>query len=275
MVRGTRSTRFTGSALVRLLAQLAEADAPASKQAFAERLSHWLGWTDAISLSAALNASLPKAPGSRAVAVDPEEAEFTRVRSALVQAIAEDTAPPVERRPAGGRAAAPTVPPDDEADFTLFRRRYVTRQQAMESSIAPLRGRVRAALAARSPALARLAAVDAVMEQAVGPRERTLLSCVPVLLEKRFRMLRQAQHAGPQGWAVPSPPPAGVEETRGGPAFPQDASLANTAPASAPTAWLAQFRLDMRAILMAELDIRLQPVEGLLDTLRKKATLPP
>ena len=32
--------------------------------------------------------------------------------------------------------------------------------------------------------------------------------------------------------------------------------------------WLETFRKDMRSVLLAELDVRLQPVEGLLATLR-------
>ncbi|WP_287814619.1 DUF3348 family protein, partial [Achromobacter sp.] len=39
-------------------------------------------------------------------------------------------------------------------------------------------------------------------------------------------------------------------------------------PAPTPGAWLETFRKDMRSVLLAELDVRLQPVEGLLATLR-------
>jgi hypothetical protein len=35
-----------------------------------------------------------------------------------------------------------------------------------------------------------------------------------------------------------------------------------------PGAWLDAFRKDMRSVLLAELDIRFQPVEGLLSALR-------
>ncbi|WP_373282926.1 DUF3348 family protein, partial [Variovorax soli] len=42
-----------------MLARLTEAEPPGSQQAFADRLSQWLGWTDAISLSAALNGGGP------------------------------------------------------------------------------------------------------------------------------------------------------------------------------------------------------------------------
>src|SRR3954449_5511212 len=90
MVQVSRRTGFTGSALIRLLARLADIEVPEPKQAFADRLSQWLGWTDAISLSAALNGGLAAASsGARAVG-NPEARECERVKTAMVNAIAED-----------------------------------------------------------------------------------------------------------------------------------------------------------------------------------------
>jgi hypothetical protein len=66
------------------------------------------------------------------------------------------------------------------------------------------------------------------MEQVLGAPERTLLASVPALLEKHFKRLRQA----------------------------------------APDAWLDRFRQDARDVLLAELDLRFQPVDGLLEALR-------
>jgi hypothetical protein len=42
------------------------------------------------------------------------------------------------------------------------------------------------------------------------------------------------------------------------------------AQAVAPGAWLDAFRKDMQSVLLAELDVRLQPVEGLLAALRTR-----
>ncbi|CAN7658662.1 DUF3348 domain-containing protein [Variovorax sp. LjRoot84] len=213
MVQVSRRTGFTGSALIRLLAQLTDTDVPESKQGFADRLGEWLRWTDAISLSAALNGGAATAPSGARASARAEEAECTRVRAALAKAIAADSAL--------------------GADFSAYRRRYLARQQAIEAAIEPLRGRLRAKLAARSPAMARLAAVDAVMEQALGAHEQRLLSTVPGLLEKHFGRLRQADSgAQPEGWSN-------------------------------------VFCKNMQSVLLAELDIRLQPVEGLLEALRK------
>jgi len=236
-VRGSRRPRFTGSALIRLLVQLTEADVDESRQAFSERLSHWLAWTDAISLAAALNEAPAVRPGSGASAsvasasASAGERDALRVRRALAKAIADPLA---------------FAPDTSETDFASHRRRHVAAQQAMDTGIAPLRGRVRQRLAAAGADMARLAALDEVMQAVVGAQERALLSTVPRLLEKRFQRLRQAHEA-------PAEPP-----------------LPDTPPAVGPALWLDTFRRDMQAVLLAELDIRMQPVEGLLAALRAK-----
>jgi hypothetical protein len=231
-----------------LLAALSELNVPEPKSAFAERLSLWLGWTDAISLSAALDGGPARTPSPSPAAprsAGTEESELARVRTALTNSIAEHcrcTATSGRRTP-----AAPT-PRDDAqtaADFTTYRRRYNASQQAMESSIGPLRQRVREVAAGATGAVARLAAVDAVMEQALGARERALLSTVPTRLEKHFERLRHAHEQTRADTQEPDDPHSWVR----------------------PGGWLEVFCKDMRAVLLAELDLRLQPVEGLLEAL--------
>lgn len=256
MVRGSQRTRFTGTALIRLLARLGEVDVPESKQAFAQRLSQWLGWTHAIALSTALD-DRPDARTVRSAAghghgASAEEAEFTRVRNALANTIAHDSLGTAgTQEPQLHAPRHESAPMDTAADFSPYRRRYIARQQAMEASIAPLRDRLRAALSKRSPEMARLAAVDAVMAQALAERERHLLSSVPRLLEKHFERLRRA-HQAPSA------------ETAEAAAPPDDKAYGEQ--------WLNQFCKDMQSVLLAELDIRLQPAEALLATLRMSAT---
>ncbi|WP_329741873.1 DUF3348 domain-containing protein [Dyella sp. A6] len=116
----------------------------------------------------------------------------------------------------------------DEPDFGPFRQACLARQRAMQASIGRLRGRLRDALARGSVDAARLAEVDAVMEAALTPREHRLLEQVPALLEQRYERLRVAQQ----------------------------------------TPWLDGFRRDMQSVLLAELDVRFQPVNALLAALR-------
>ena len=126
-------------------------------------------------------------------------------------------------------------------DYAIHRQRYLAMQQNMETSIAALRARLRGQLAARSAPMKQLAVLDAVMERALAGRERALLGRVPVLLERHFqRLARQGQ------------------ETLDG----------ASADALQPGPWLNTFRDDMRGLMLAELEVRLQPVRGLLAALR-------
>lgn len=201
-------------------------EGPAVAPSFAEGLAHWLGWTDAIALSGALHAPLTATPGAgHAVTSHPGrsdsaeaaaaafEREFFRVRTSLARAIAD-----------------PNEPPAAEAEFAPYRRHCIALQQAMEAGIGLLRTQARAALARQSPAMGRLAAIDAVMEDVLGPHEHKLLARMPTLLARHFERLGKAGH-----------------ET---------------------------FRQDMQQLLLAELELRLQPVQGLLDALGKIPRIP-
>ncbi|MFM0723113.1 DUF3348 domain-containing protein [Paraburkholderia strydomiana] len=238
----------SGPALIRLLARLADVDVPESRQSLSDRLSQWLGWTDAIALSSALNGNPPAvAAGARGFG-GAEEDECVRVRGALAKAVAGDSVFAGTRRRGHGQTHMQMQ--DAPADYAVFRQRYLAIQQSMETGIATLRGRLRSMLAAKTPAMARLAVIDAVMERALSERERNLLASVPGLLAGHFERLRAAEE--------------------------QALATAETAEASedaapvTPGAWLDVFRKDMQSVLLAELEVRFQPVEGLLAALRTR-----
>ncbi|HWK69914.1 DUF3348 domain-containing protein [Pollutimonas sp. M17] len=242
-----RRTSSSGPALIRLLARLNEADILEPGPSLPDRLGQWLDWADAIALAAALNGSAPSVEaGGEDPAACAGQSDYDRVKAELQRAIASVNAPPVLRQRApraavvqGGLKAA------EAAEFATYRRRYVSLQQAMEAGITNLRCRLRGKLAAKAPEMAGLAGVDAAMEQALNEREYRLLAGVPALLEARFERLRQTALAAPS----------------------QDAPSARS-PAADSGAWLDVFDKDMRSVLLAELHIRLQAVEGLLAALR-------
>jgi hypothetical protein len=255
MVQVPQRTAFSGPALIRLLARLTDVDVPESSQSLSDRLSQWLGWTDAIALSSALNNNPPAvAAGARAFG-DAEESECARVRASLANAIVGDSVFAAARRRGPATQVLPQgAPVDAPVDYAVFRQRYLSMQQAMETGIGNLRGRLRAMLAARTPDMARLAVVDAVMERALSERERSLLAAVPGLLAGHFERLRQAEQQTLTG--------AQASEA------PLTAAPATPSTSVTPGAWLNTFRKDMQSVLLAELDVRLQPVEGLLAALR-------
>jgi hypothetical protein len=217
MLHGSPSPGVAGSELTRLLARLADAPHADQRPAFAERLGHWLSWTGAISLSAALDAA-PAAPPAQARQRGGEQADFQRVRAGLLASI---------HAGAGEPASSP-------ADFSPYRHHCLAQQQAMQDAIGALRQRLRDALSRRSAAGARLAAIDAVMDQTLAAHERSLLGLVPLRLQARFETLHRTAGDNPS--------------------------------------WPALFRDDMQQLLQAELAHRLLPAQGLLDSLHTGTT---
>ena len=106
----------------------------------------------------------------------------------------------------------------------------------MELSVEALRGHVRQALAQATPELAQLAALDAAMEPLLAGREQRLLGSLPAFLKARFVALRQ-----------------------------QAADLSDPAPDN--LRWLQTFANEFEQTLLAELDLRLQPVIGLIESI--------
>ncbi len=239
---------FSAPSLIRLLARLNDGDAPAPARSLSDSLSQWLGWTDAIALSTALKGAAVPASGNSGGAtqdfpglLEREQREFDRVRASLVNAIlGQGASSPAQNRPVRG-APAPR-PRDLDIDFTIHRQRYMTLQHTMAQNIALLRARLRTTLAAQSPKLAQLAVMDALMAQVLDAREQSLLAGVPALLSGHFERLQAGEAAD---LAAPQP---------GKPLKPGN--------------WISVFRKDMNSVLLAELDIRLHPAEGLMAALR-------
>jgi hypothetical protein len=273
MAPGLPRTHLSSSTLIRLLHDHAGAEGADSKQTFAERLSQWLGWTDAIALSAVLNGGTAPVPSTvasgRFMPARGVLAEFNRVRDDLAHAIHADRVlaplPPAPPKPKSAKpkrpaaqpavADAPAAPPEDPTDFAPCRRQLSAHQRTMAERIATLRADVRLALTNQSAALGQLAAVDAVMDDALAAREKHVLSLVPALLERRFEKLRGAHPAAP----ADMPPAAAPEESP---------SVPTTVPAPpAPPAWRIACGREMQDVLLAELDLRLQPVRGMIEAL--------
>ena len=210
----------TLNALLRLWGQPA---APAS--GLAERLGGWMHWRDAIALSQALAA--PAGPGAAAALADPQAA-LDRLR-ALLQAGFQD---PALLQGPGDAAAA-------------FRLHHQQQQRLMAARIAPLRTALRERLRQAAPALARLAALDEVFEQALAAREQQGLAALPLLLLRRALWLQARE------------PDAAADES----SWP-------------PQGWRAQLWSELQRALQAELDLRLQPLLGLLEALHHAPTDP-
>ena len=249
MARGSPRTSFDSSRLIRALSDLVSTDAAPPRQSFADRLGQWLDFADAIALFSALNGSTDAAGGPATAEHPALRDEFARVRGALLDSINTDGV--LTPGKARIRLPAPAwhASTPGAADYLPYHRYYLAHQRDMGAAIAPLRASVRAGLAQRSPALRQLAALDGVLDQALAPRERSLLATVPQLLGRHFEQLHQAHRS-----VLPTPD--------------------DPARWLQPGAWLHTFCQDMRVVLRAELELRLQPVAGLLEALNEVTKQP-
>lgn len=128
--------------------------------------------------------------------------------------------------------AQAALPADPQEGFAGYREQHLALQRRMELAIGPLRAHVRECVSRHGPQLRQLAMLDAAMEGALARREQALLPSLPSLLKRRFEASRAAVAKGDEHAA-------------------DDAAEA--------------FQREWRQALLAELEVRLAPVTGLVE----------
>ena len=206
--------------------------APAPAGPVAERLGGWLGWADAIQLSQALAVPAHGAPGPAATRRAAREWADAALDRVQTELHAAFVDAELARESAEPLPLLPSSTPAPLADLLApYRLHHAQQQRSIAARVASLRERLRARLADDSPALTQLAALDAVFDRALALHERELLAGLPALLTRRA-----TAHA-----------------------------------ATDPRHWRARFWADLQRALRAELDLRLQPVLGLIEALHPDA----
>lgn len=261
MTRGLQRATFNRSALVRALSDH-HPEAPDPKYDFGERLGQWLDLADALTLYSVLNSeagsgtSVPPADGDL-------PAQLARVRRNLTESIRNNCV--FSAGPAGGQPSTPPRIPfptplpntttdsaaDSAANFAPFHRYYLAHQRDMNTAITDLRANARKALAGQSAAGRQLADLDAAFERFLTARERNLLTNIPILLGKRFDQ-RYAEHR------------TAIADNSA------DNTVDDHATWTQPGSWLEAFCHDAQTVLLAELELRLKPVAGLIAALVAK-----
>lgn len=234
MASGEPQRAFNASRLVRELSRMVAVSPSDMKQSPAERMGAWLDVGDSISLFTLLSRQMGEGSGpagqAGAETGSPHVREMMALREQLRDAIMAGESGRVGK--AGVRSLADAG--QGNSDFSPYHRQYLAHQREMSTRISALRTQVRASLARRSGAFKQLADLDALFEQAMAARERTLLASIPMILATRFQRL-----AGEAGDAAD---------------------------------WFVDFRFEMQSLLLAELDVRLQPVAALLGALGHEVT---
>jgi Protein of unknown function (DUF3348) len=224
------SRHFHRSRFIELLSHSSPAPLTAPRQDFAERLSLWLAPVDTIQLHALLQntpaSSQGPAMGTRQAVIAALNKAVQQARSQLTHHITRSD------------ETTAVLSQDASLGYAPYRKRHLDLQRRMDTQITPLRAGVRQVLAKMSPTLSHLASLDALMEQALASREQKLLATAPLLLERRFEAMKKSAD--------------------------QDATLKSEG-TQAPE-WLKHFDREWQHHLLAELDVRLQPVLGLVES---------
>ena len=242
MTRELQRATFNRSALVRVLSDTLP-EVPEPKYDFGERLGQWLDFSDALTLFSVLNTEAGSGT-SVASANSDLPAQLARVRRNLNDSIHNDGVFSAEPARIPFPTPLPNATPESAADFSPYHRYYLAHQRDMNAAITALRANARKALAGQSAAGKRLADLDAAFEKFLFTRERNLLSNIPIMLGKRFDQ-RYAEHCAALADHTCDDPTTWTQ----------------------PGSWLEAFCHDAQTALLAELELRLKPVAGLVAAL--------
>jgi hypothetical protein len=207
------------------------------------RLGDWLSVRHAIQLHPLLDTAKPRkgqALGSRVI---PMRAEFDLMVADLRAAISHDRfASGLWRNPMP--AAVILHPLVWDELWEPYRRYLSDHQKQMNLWLGRWRKKLRDALLTAGGEMQLLARLDAVYDDALAEKETRLLATLPLRMGQHLSRL-VGQHL----------------------AHAVAASLGRSA--SSP-AWLTEFEGELRASLMAELELRLQPLLGLLEAMESQ-----
>jgi hypothetical protein len=155
----------------------------------------------------------------------------------------------------GARIKVPSlntrIPTEQLSRFEPYHRFYAAHQREFESRVRPLQLVVRDAIRGLSPEMMQLVALDEGVGDALSVHTRKYLAVIPQLLAKRFDLLLAESQQGD------------AAAHRDGQEDRADEALLKTWTAS--SGWLGRFYQEMQGLLLAELELRLLPILGLVE----------
>lgn len=239
---------LNSSRLIRALAELDVLGDGASVKDFGSRFGELFALTDSIGLSD-MHYELTKLRFQpREQPADTIIANFIDQRQALLELIGRNFLAGPEHSRVRNRYPAfrNGLEPEQLCSFEPYQRFYAALQRQMDFEVQHIQSFVRDGAAGLSAELAKLVLLDSTLGDTLNGHARKLFPVVPRLLGVRFAFLHQQhQQSEPQ------------------PEHDQPANWIGTG------GWLDQFRLDCHMLLLAELDIRMQPVLGLIEAIEE------
>lgn len=246
MPKAKSSTSIGQSLLARTLTEWGVASAAAPRMVFSTRLADLIDISSAIELSdffKLLKREQMSGDTPAPALLDAFRTQHGAIRVALDHSFAPN-ADSDEPAPARGfklPEAHDNLLRDPDA-FRPYARFYGLHQSELERRVALLRGLLLTEMRAHSDNLAKVAALDTALERLMVNFGRRCFAAIPNLLSRRFEQLRerQLQHDDDCGQA------STLHDWLGG------------------RGWLTEFHRDTHRLLYAELELRTEPLRGML-----------
>ena len=244
--RPSSKLSLNSSRLIRALAELDVLGNTYSAKDFGQRFGQLFALTDSIGLSD-MHYELTK------LRFHPREQQageiidgFIEQRQALLELVSRNFLAGEQHSRVRNRYPAfrQGLTPEQLSSFEPYQRFYGALQRQVDFEIQHIQSFVRDGAGGLSAELAQLVLLDSTLSDTLNGHARKLFPVVPRLLGARFEFLRQ-QHSQAL-FNTEQDQPESWSKTGG---------------------WLDQFRLDCHKLLLAEIDIRMQPVLGLIEAI--------
>ena len=242
--QAVQNSLLGSSTLIRKVQVLLDKEIPNSQVRFSERLTQNMDFTSSLKLSevhgqlrildkkyASLSNDSSDQKNQLKLKSDALDAAFNRVQRAILQTIEQSFDPEIEQP----RYPLPKLKIENKKpDLSVYQAFYSAQQKDMSAKIQGLRTYMRETLAASSVSMAKLALLDSTLEETIGFPLRSGFDAVSkILLHYTQRLEKDWQNARQQE----------LFKERG----------------------MSDFYNELRQLLLAELELRLQPVKGMLD----------
>ncbi len=129
--------------------------------------------------------------------------------------------------------------------YEPYRKFYMSRQSGIDIKVQHLRSDIRESISGLSPALAQLARIDQALFESLSEASSEIFVVVPKILGKRFSHLLNTHR----------------------PELPENPEVTDLEPWMKPGGWISGFCIEMQELLLAELELRLQPIVGMIESL--------
>lgn len=227
------------SQLVRCLADLTDSHVEITHKHFTERLARLIDFTGSITLSEAQHPRAAKNHQQGSKPIQTPHTLFLNSRGTIIKSMIKNFIPEPMHLPDEAPQSTIEMRTQKATDYAPYYKFYAAQQIEMNTKIQHLHEKIREIAHSTSKTLSELATLDAALAEVLTVSTRKFYSVIPKLLAKRFEQICNTT-------ASTQTPTGGWLQPGGG---------------------FDQFCQEIRVVLLAELDVRLQPLLGLVEAI--------